>query len=146
MIGTFRYSMAVAALSVMTAVATPAQQPPAKKPGGLNAVAHNVSKTVKKAGRDSKAEIKRFGSKAHIAAKDAGNDTKQFLSRTTGIKGSQKENPGGLNKVARDFSSTMKKAARDTRDEKNRVKAKAHAKATDAGKTVKEAVKDTIKP
>ncbi len=144
MLNQFRYALTVAALSVCTAGASLAQeQPPKKEPGGVNKVAQNVSKTMKKAGRDTKAQVKRSSSDVHWAAKDAGNATKKTLSKATGIKGSQKENPGGLNKAARDVSKTLKKAGRDTRDEKNRVKAKAHATATDAGKAAKSAVKDT---
>src|SRR5436853_5849556 len=92
-----------------------AQDTVQKKPGGLNKVAHDVSNTVKKAGRDTKAEVKRDASKTHHALQDAGNDTKTALKKTTGIKGSNSEHPGGLNKVARNISKTGKKAARDTR-------------------------------
>ena len=55
---------------------------------------------LKKAGRDTKAEVKRDASKTHNALTDAGNDTKTALKKTTGIKGSQSHQPGGLNKMA----------------------------------------------
>ena len=92
------------------------------KPGGLNKVAHNVSNTFKKAGRDTKAEVHRDASKTHDALKDAGNDTKTELKKVTGIKGSQSNQPGGLNKVAREISHTSKKAGSSLKHEKNKVK------------------------
>ena len=110
------------------------------KPGGLNKVAHDISNTSKKAGRDTKAEVKRAGSKTHNELKDAGNETKTVLKKTTGIKGSQSHQPGGLNKVARNISNTSKKAGRDIKAEKNRVKSEAHGAATEAGKSVKDTV------
>ena len=48
--------------------------------------------------------------------------------------------PGGLNKVAHDISNTSKKAGRDAKAEKNRVKSKAHGAATEAGKSMKDTV------
>lgn len=127
----------VAALSVFAAASAGAQE---NKPGGLNKVAHDVSNTVKKAGRDTKAEVKRGSSNAHHALQDAGNDTKTALKKTTGIKGSNSKHPGGLNKVARDISKTGKKAARDTRAEKDRAKSNAHGALTETGKSVKDTV------
>ena len=133
---------AVAAFALLAAVPARAQDTAdAHKPGGLNKVAHNVSSTLKKAGRDTKAEVHRDASKTHNALTDAGNNTKAELKRTTGIHGSHNKHPGGLNKVAHDISNTSKKAASDAKAEKNRVKSDAHAAATDAGKDTKEAVK-----
>jgi uncharacterized membrane-anchored protein YjiN (DUF445 family) len=128
---------AVAALSVF-ALSARAQAQEEHKPGGLNKVAHNVSATVKKAGRDTKAEVKRDASKTHNTLTDAGNDTKAQLKRTTGIKGSQSHQPGGLNKVARNISKTSKKAASDTKAEKNRVKSDVHGELTETGKSIKD--------
>lgn len=133
-----RIAALAAALSLFGVATTQAQD--THKPGGLNKVAHDISKTSKKAGRDTKAEVKRDASKAHRALTKAGNDTKAELKRTTGIKGSQSKDPGGLNKVARDISKTSKKAGRDARAEKNRVKSKAHGAATEAGKSLKDTV------
>ena len=118
--------------------ALPARAQDDHKPGGLNKVAHNVSKTVKKAGRDTKAEVHRDASKTHNALTDAGNETKTVLKKTTGIKGSKNPHPGGLNKVAHDISNTSKKAGSDTKAEKNRVKSNLHGKATEAGKSIKD--------
>lgn len=137
MISHVRFAVVAAALSLI-AVSTSAKAQEEHKPGGLNKVAHNVSSTVKKAGRDTKAEVKRDGSKTHNTLKDAGNNTKAQLKRTTGIKGSQSNQPGGLNKVARNISKTSKKAASDTKAEKNRVKSNVHGELTETGKSIKD--------
>jgi hypothetical protein len=136
----------IAALAVAVSLygaATAGAQQDTSKPGGLNKVAHDISNTSKKAGRDTKAEMKRASSKAHGTLKDAGNETKTVLKKTTGIKGSQSHQPGGLNKVARDISKTSKKAGSDTKAEVKRVKSKAHGEATEAGKSVKDTVLKT---
>ena len=138
MIKQIRLAAVTAALSIFVTASAGAQAQEEHKPGGLNKVARNVSKTMKKAGRDTKAEVKRGSSKTHNALTDAGNDTKAQLKRTTGIKGSQRHQPGGLNKVARDISKTSKKAASDTKAEKNRVKSDVHGELTEAGKSVKD--------
>jgi ElaB/YqjD/DUF883 family membrane-anchored ribosome-binding protein len=133
---TARYAVLAAALSVFAASSARAQDD--HKPGGLNKVARDVSKTVKKAGRDTKAEVKRGSSKTHNALTDAGNDTKTALKKTTGIKGSQSHQPGGLNKVARNVSKTFKKAGSDAKAEKNRAKSDIHGALTETGKSVKD--------
>ena len=130
---------AVAAVALFAALPVRAQDN--HKPGGLNKIARNVSTTMKKAGRDTKAEVKRDASRTHNALTDAGNGTKTVLKKATGIKGSRSENPGGLNKVARNISNTSKRAASDAKAEKNRVKSTAHGAATDAGKELKEVTK-----
>ena len=130
---------AVAALALFAAL--PARAQDDHKPGGLNKVARDVSKTMKKAGRDTKAEVHRDASRTHNALTDAGNGTKTVLKKTTGIKGSRNPHPGGLNKVAHDISNASKRAASDTKAEKNRAKSKLHAEATEAGKEIKEAPK-----
>src|SRR5215213_1298764 len=135
-----RIAALAAALSLCGVTTARAQAADTSKPGGLNKVAHDVSNTAKKAGRDTKAEVKRDASKAHNTLTDAGNETKTVLKKKTGIKGSQSKDPGGLNKVARDISKTSKKAGRDAKAEKNRVKSKAHGAATEAGKSVKDTV------
>ena len=132
------YAALAATLSIFAAASAGAQAQEEHKPGGLNKVARNVSKTMKKAGSDTKAEVKRGSSKTHNALTDAGNDTKAQLKRTTGIKGSQRHQPGGLNKVARDISKTSKQAASDTKAEKNRVKSDVHGGLTETGKSMKD--------
>ena len=135
-----RIAALAAALSLFGAVNVGAQQAEEKKPGGLNKVARDISKTSKKAGRDTKAEIKRTTSEAHGDLTDAGNATKATLKKATGIKAPQSHQPGGLNKVARDISKTSKKAGRDTKAEVKRVKSKAHGAATETGKSIKDTV------
>ena len=134
---------AVAAFALIAAVPARAQDTSAAahKPGGLNKVARNVSSTMKKAGRDTKAEVHRDGSRTHNTLKDAGNNTKAELKRTTGIHGSHNAHPGGLNKVAHDISNASKKAGSDTKAEMNRAKSRAHGASSDAGREVKETVK-----
>jgi len=132
-----RYMLIAAALAFTTPLVARAQDAD-HKPGGLNKVAHDVSKTAKKAGRDTKAEVKRDAGKTHHALKHAGNETKTELKKTTGIKGSQSENPGGLNKVARDVSKTSKHAARQAKSEKNKAKSSAHGALTETGKSIKD--------
>jgi hypothetical protein len=139
-----RYAVVAAALSLFAVLPAKAQDD--HKPGGLNKVAHDVSNTVKKAGRDTKAEVKRDASKTHHVAQNAGNDTKTVLKRTTGIHGSNSTHPGGLNKVARDISKTGKKAARDTRAEKDRVKSNAHGELKETGVAVKDTLLKGKKP
>ena len=131
--------VALAALALFAALPARAQED--HKPGGLNKVAHDISNTSKKAGRDTKAEVKRDASKAHGELQEAGNETKTVLKKTTGIHGSRNKHPGGLNKVAHDISNTSKRAASDTKAEVRRDKAKLHAKATDEGKEMKEKAK-----
>ena len=129
---------AAAALALFAAATASAQDTSSHKPGGLNKIAHNVSNTAKKAGRDTKAEVHRDASKTHNALTDAGNGTKTVLKKTTGIKGSQAEQPGGLNKVARNISHASKKAGSDLKAEKNRDKSKIHGALTETGKSVKD--------
>ena len=131
-----RYVVVAVALSLAGPLTLQAQD--TTKPGGLNKVAQNISKTAKKAGRDTKAEVKRDAGKTHRALKDAGNETKTTLKKTTGVKGSQSKHPGGLNKVARDVSSTSKHAARHAKAEKNKAKSKTHAALTETGKSIKD--------
>lgn len=131
-----RYAVLTAALTLLAAATAQAQEE--KKPGGLNKVAHDVSNTVKKAGRDTKAEVKRDASKAHHVAQDAGNETKTVLKKTTGIKGSNSEHPGGLNKMAREVSKTGKKVGRSARTEKDKAKSGVHGALTETGKSIKD--------
>lgn len=132
-----RHLVAAAALAFGAPLVARAQDT-AHKPGGLNKVAHDVSNTAKKAGRDTKAEVKRDAGKTHQTLKHAGNETKTELKKTTGIKGSQSKHPGGLNKVAREVSGTTKHAARHAKAEKNKVKSSAHGALTETGKSIKD--------
>lgn len=134
---------ALAAAFTIYGAANAGAQQDEHKPGGVNKVARDVSKTAKKAGRDTKAEVKRASSKAHNELTDAGNATKTTIKKTTGIKGPQANQPGGLNKMAREVSKTSKKIGSNAKAEKNKVKSKAHGAATEAGKSIKDTVLKT---
>ena len=134
-----RLALLVAALSFGATASARAQDD--HKPGGLNKVAHDVSNTVKKAGRDTKAEVHRDASKTHNTLKDAGNDTKSVLKKTTGIHGSHNKHPGGLNKVAHDISNASKKAGSDVKGGAKEAGSDIHGASSKAGREVKEEVK-----
>jgi hypothetical protein len=144
---TMRIRMILATAAVVGAIAAPLKAQDTK-PGGLNKAAHNVSKTMKKAGRDTKAEVHRDASKTHQALTKAGNDSKAQLKRTTGVTTHSPDanhKPGGVNKLARDVSHTSKTVGAKT---KHSVKAAAgdiHQDLTKAGKHAKEVVKDSVK-
>src|SRR4051812_6576976 len=129
---------ALAAIAVFATLPAGAQTDSAHKPGGLNKVAHDVSNTMKKAGRDTKAEVHRDASKTHNALTDAGNETKTELKKTTGIHGSHNPHPGGLNKVAHDISNASKKAGSDAKGAVREAKSDAHGKLTETGKSIKD--------
>jgi hypothetical protein len=129
---------AAAALALFAANTAGAQDTSSHKPGGLNKVARNVSKTFKKAGSDTKAELKRGSSKAHNTLTDAGNDTKKTLKKVTGIEAPQSHQPGGLNKMAREVSKASKKVGSNAKHEKNKVKSEVHGALSETGKSVKD--------
>ena len=114
-----------------------AQDTTTKKPGGLNKVAHDVSKTMKKAGRDTKAEVKRDASKAHGGLTTAGNDTKTTLGNATGIH----KVGGDVGKAAKGVSRTSKRAGASAKHTVKHAKAAAHKELTKAGEDTKEATK-----
>jgi hypothetical protein len=123
-----------------------AQDTTAKKPGGLNKVAHDVSKASKKAGRDLKSDLKDAGSATHHALKKAGNDTKDEAKETTGyVPPDSGHKPGGLNKVARRVSKAGKKTGAKAKHGLKKESSQAHGALTTAGKAAKDTAK-TIKP
>lgn len=144
-----RIGMILATAVVLGAIGVPLKaQDTTTKPGGLNKVAHNVSKTMKKAGRDTKAEVHRDASKTHHTLTKAGNDTKAELKRTTGVttkSPSSNHKPGGVNKLARDVSHTSKTVGAKTKHTVKHAASSAHQDLTKAGKNAKEAVKDSVK-
>jgi gamma-glutamylcysteine synthetase len=142
--------MALATAVVLGAIAAPlrAQDTTTKKPGGLNKVAHNVSKTMKKAGRDTKAEVHRDASKTHQTLTKAGNETKAELKRTTGVTTHSPDpnhKPGGVNKLARDVSHTSKTVGAKAKHGVKSAAGDVHQDLTKAGKHAKEVVKDSVK-
>jgi hypothetical protein len=114
-----------------------AQDTTAKKPGGLNKVAHDVSKTAKKAGQDAKAEVHRDASKTHEALQKAGNDTKTATGNATGIH----KVGGDVGKAAKGVSSASKKTGRAAKSTVKSASSAAHSDLTKAGKAVKDSVK-----
>ena len=144
-----RIGMILATAVVLGAIGAPLKaQDTTTKPGGLNKVAHNVSKTMKKAGRDTKAEVHRDASKTHQTLTKAGNDTKAELKRTTGVttkSTSPNHKPGGVNKLARDVSHTSKTVGAKAKHTVKHAGSSAHQDLTKAGKNAKEAVKDSVK-
>ena len=123
----------------MGAFAVPmhAQDTTGQKPGGLNKVAHDVSSTVKKAGRDTKAEVHRDASKAHEALKDAGNQTKTEAGDVTGIH----TVGGDVGKAAKAVSSTSKKAGAKAKHSVKQAASATHDSLTKAGDSAKAQVK-----
>jgi hypothetical protein len=144
-----RFGIVLATAVALGAVAAPLKaQDTTSKPGGVNKVAHDVSKTMKKAGRDTKAEVHRDASKTHQALKKAGNDTKATLKQTTGVTTQSPDadhKPGGLNKVARDVSHTSKTVGAKAKHTVKSSAGEVHQDLTKAGKQTKEVVKDSVK-
>jgi hypothetical protein len=144
-----RIAMVLATAVVLGAIAAPLRaQDSTTKPGGLNKAAHNVSKTMKKAGRDTKAEVHRDASKTHQVLTKAGNDTKAQLKRTTGVTTHSPDanhKPGGVNKLARDVSHTSKTVGAKAKHTVKGAAADAHQDLTKTGKHAKEVVKDSVK-
>src|SRR3954470_24962639 len=99
---------------------------PAHAQGGLNKVAHDVSSTVKKAGRDTKAEVHRDADKTHNALKDAGNDTKTAAGNATGIH----KVGGDVGKAAKKVSHVSKKTGAKAKHAVKDAKADAHKELT----------------
>ena len=128
--------IAVLSLGVMVAPLH-AQDTTTTKPGGLNKVAHDVSSTVKKAGRDTKAEVKRDASKTHEELTTAGNDTKTTLGNATGVH----KVGGDVGKAAKAVSGASKQAGAEAKHTVKDAKAKAHGDLTKAGKAAKDSVK-----
>src|SRR4051812_42496035 len=139
-----RIQYALGAALALTALSAPLRAQEDKKPGGLNKIAHDVSTTVKKAGRDTKAEAHRDASKTHNVLTKAGNDTKAELKRTTGVTSQSPDaehKPGGVNKLARDVSHRGKKLGAKAKHGLKKTSSEAHGELSKAGKDTKEAVK-----
>ena len=96
---------------------------------------------MKKAGRDTKAEVHRDASKTHNNLKDAGNDTKSFMKKTTGIHGSHNKHPGGLNKIAHNISNASKKAGSQVKGEAKEAGSDIHGASSESGRKVKDEVR-----
>ena len=105
-------------------------------------VAHNVSSTVKKAGRDIKAEAGRDAAGAHRALKANGNAAKDEMHEKTGID----TMPGPVNNAARAVSHTGKTVGAKTKHAVKATSSSAHHTLKKAGNKAKaQAAKDTAK-
>lgn len=136
------------ALALFTAplAAQQGTQDTTHKPGGLNAVAQGVSKAGKTVGRGVKSGVKHVASGTHHVLKSTGRGVKHDLNVATGdTVPKPKSKPGGLNKVARDVSKSVKHVGRSAKKGVRHAKSDAHSGLTDAGKDVKESVKDSTK-
>ena len=132
-----RYMVAAALFAGALAAPLRAQDTTGHKPGGLNKVAHDVSKTVKKAGRDTKAEVHRDASTAHQELRKAGNETKTVAGNATGIH----KVGGSVGDAAQAVSHTSKKAGAKAKHAVKSTAANVHGELTKDGKETKEAVK-----
>ena len=132
-----RYMCAAVIAAASLAAPLHAQDTTAKKPGGLNKVAHDVSATTKKAGRDTKAEVHRDASKAHAELTTAGNDTKTAAGNATGIH----KVGGTVGNAAKAVSSTSKKAGTAVKSGIKKTTSSAHDSLSSLGKGVKAEVK-----
>ncbi|HTR78883.1 MAG TPA: hypothetical protein VMH39_12260, partial [Gemmatimonadaceae bacterium] len=103
-------------------------------------VAHNVSATVKKAGRDTKSAVKHAASATHRNLRTLGNHTKAALKKATGIT-SRANHPGGLNRVARNVSGAFKAAGSQLKRGVRSGKASVHRVLKKTGRGVKSALK-----
>jgi len=100
-------------------------------------VAHDVSSTVKKAGRDVKAEVHRDASKAHDALKTTGNEAKTEAGDATGIH----KVGGDVGKAAKAVSSASKKTGATVKHDVKKAASAAHDSLSKAGDTAKAKVK-----
>ena len=131
-------------LTAFAAVARGQDEP--KKPGGLNKVAHDVSKTSKKAGRDVKEAVKSASSSTHQVLKKAGNATKDEAKEVTGyVPPDSGHKPGGVNKVARNVSKAGKKTGAQAKHSVKSAASETHEGLTSTGKAVKDTLKK-VKP
>ena len=72
-----RFAAVAAAFSIFALSATAGAQE--HKPGGLNKVARDISKTSKKAGSDAKGELKTVKGGAHATTTEAGKSVKDTV-------------------------------------------------------------------
>jgi|SRR5579862_9007916 len=129
-----RYAVAAALMSCAFALPLRAQDTAVKH------VAHNVSSTFKKAGRDIKTETGRAASGAHHALKTTGNATKGEAHKVTGID----TMPGPVNKAARAVSHTGKTVGASAKHTVKAASTSAHHTVQKAGNKAKAAAaKDT---
>lgn len=131
-----RYAIAAALMSCAIGLPLRAQDTTAKK------VAHNISNTAKKAGRDIKAEVKRDAAGAHRALKANGNAAKDEMHEQTGID----TMPGPVNNTARAVSHAGKSAGAHAKHTVKKASSTAHHTLKKTGNEAKaQAAKDTAR-
>ena len=125
-------------IGIVTALGVLAVPARAQERGGLNKIAHNISATAKKAGRDTKAEVKRASSGAHRALKANGNEAKEKAKDVTGVSN---PTPKPIDKAARRLSHASKKTGAHLKHAVKKTASKTHNELTKVGKDAKEEVK-----
>jgi hypothetical protein len=134
-----RYMLAATIVAGAIAAPVHAQDTTAKKPGGVNKVAHDASKTVKKAGQDTKAEVHRDASTAHQDLTTAGNKTKEVAGNATGIH----KIGGSVGAAAESVSHASKEAGAKAKHAIKKTGSDAHDDLSKVGKDAKKDVKST---
>jgi len=133
-------------ITALGAVASAQDTVPPKQPGGLNKVAHDVSKASKTAGRQAKADLKSASSATHHTLKRAGNATKDEAKEATGyVPPDSGHKPGGLNKVARNVSKTGKKTGSRAKHAVKSSSSETHEALQNTGNAAKDTLKK-VKP
>ncbi|HEY7899473.1 MAG TPA: hypothetical protein VIC03_13760 [Gemmatimonadaceae bacterium] len=135
--------IAIATLAAAMA-ASPAMAQDTIHHGGVNGAARAVSGAVKSVGRGVKAGTKTVTSKTHKVLKKAGRGTKSTLAHAVGDTiHDPNHKPGGLNKVARDVSKSIKHVGRSAKAGVHEEAGDAHKSLQKTGNDVKKSVKDT---
>jgi len=112
--------------------------------GGVNGAARAVSSASKSTGRTIKAGVKTAGSEVHHVLKTAGRGTKSALSRAVGDTiHDPNHKPGGLNKVVREGSESIKHVGRSAKAAVHKGANDTHKGLQKAGNDVKKSVRDT---
>ena len=99
---------------------------------------HNVAKTV---GRSLKGDVKTAGSATHHVLKRTGRDIKESVRTTPRKPRHRHHKPGGLNKVARSVSQSLKHVGRKAKAGVHDAGSDAHGALTTSGHDIKASVK-----
>jgi hypothetical protein len=112
--------------------------------GGVNGAARSVSNASKSAGRAIKKGVKSAGSSVHHVLKTAGRGTKAGVDRAIGDTiHDPNHKPGGLNKVAREASESVKHVGRTAKSAIHHGANDTHKGLQKAGNDVKKTVADS---
>jgi hypothetical protein len=136
--------LAIASLAGALIAAPAGAQQDTSHPGGVTGAAHDVSAASKATGRSAKAGLKSAGSSVHKVLKKAGRGTKSAISHAVGDTiHDPNHKPGGLNKVARDVSGSIKHVGRAAKAGLHEGASETHKGLQKTGNAVKKSVKDT---